>query len=432
MGLISAAVGAARGALKDTWRDYFYCDSLPADVLMTKGTKRQKRNKGSDNIISDGSIIVVNDGQCMIIVEQGYIVEVCAEAGEFIYDMSTEPSLLYGGLGAGIKETFANIGRRFSFGGNEAKDQRVYYVNTKEIMSNKFGTPMPVPFRVVDANIGLDIDISVRCNGEYSYKIVDPLLFYKNVAGNISGDFRRTQIDSQLKSELISALQPGFADISAQGVRYSAVPANTTKLRNALREELSGDWEKRRGIRIEQISINSIAASPEDEERLKTLQMTAVMRDPNMRAANASMATGEAMKAAASNTAGAMTGFMGMNMAGGAGGAFNQPGMYEGVGQPYQAQNAYNVAAGGGFGGARQGAWTCSCGAQNTGKFCQECGKPKPEPAGSWKCPQCGATNTGKFCSECGTPKPADGSWTCSCGTKNTGKFCANCGKPRA
>lgn len=437
MGLIRTGIAAVTSSLSDQFLEYFYCESLPSDVLMSKGVHQKKRSKDSNNVITNGSVIAVNEGQCMLIVQQGEIVEVCAEPGAFRFDSGTEPSVFYGGLGAGIKETFAQIGRRFTFGGNAGTDQRVYYINTKEIVGNKYGTPTPVPFRVVDANIGLDIDISVRCNGEYSYKIVNPLLFYKNVAANVSDTFKRNQIDSQLKSEFLTSLQPGFARISEQGIRYSAVPGHTIELRDALREELSYDWEQRRGIRIEQVGVNSIAASPEDEERIKNLQMTAVMRDPNMRAANASMATGEAMKTAAGNSAGAMTGFMGMNMAGMAGNGmgFNQPGMYSGMGQPYQAQNAYGVAANGGFGAGQQasGGWSCACGTQNTGKFCMNCGKPKPEPAGGWACPKCGVQNTGKFCQECGTPKPADnGSWTCKCGAQNTGKFCINCGSPRA
>jgi membrane protease subunit (stomatin/prohibitin family) len=402
---------------------------------MTKGQRRAKKgsNKGDENIITNGSIIAVNEGQCMIIVQQGEIVEVCAEAGEFVFDSGTEPSVLYGGLGAGIKKTFERIGYRFTFGGNTANDQRVYFFNTKEIMGNKFGTPTPVPFRVVDMNIGLDTDISVRCNGEYSYHIVDPLVFYKNVAANVSGSFTRDKIDSQLKSEFLTALQPGFAKISEQGIRYSAVPGHTTELAKALNEVLSASWAEQRGITIVAIGINSISASPEDEDRIKTLQMTAVMRDPNMRAANASMATGEAMKTAAGNSAGAMTGFMGMNMAqmGGNSMGMNQPGMYSGVGQPYQPQNAYNVASNGGFGGGAQGGWTCECGTQNTGKFCMNCGKPKPAPAAAWACPKCGAQNDGKFCTECGTPRPQGGSWTCECGAVNDGKFCMECGKPR-
>ena len=437
MGLLRAGIGAASGVLADQWRDYFYCDSLTGDVLMTKGQRKQGRgkNKGGD-IITNGSIIAVNEGQCMLIVQQGEIIEVCAEAGEFIFDSGTEASVFYGGLGAGIKKTFERIGYRFTFGGSEANDQRVYFVNTKEIMGNKFGTPTPVPFRVVDQNIGLDTDISVRCNGEYSYKISDPLLFYKNVAANVPGDFTRDKLDSQLKSEFLTALQPAFAEISEQGIRYSAVPGHTRELAKAMNKVLTEDWKDTRGISIAAVGINSIAALPEDEERIKTLQMTAVMRDPNMRAANASMATADAMRTAAGNEAGAMTGFMGMNMAQMSGMGMGQQ-YYDPSGQPYQQPaNHYNVAAGGGFaGGAKtQGGWKCpKCGADNKGKFCMECGTPKPVEAAGWKCPKCGAENKGKFCMECGTPKPAENaSWTCpKCGAENTGRFCMECGTPR-
>ena len=203
MGLIKAGLGAVGGTLADQWKEFFYCESLDKDVMMTKGQKRvgnrSSNKKASDNIISNGSGIVVADGQCMIIVEQGKIVEVCAEPGEFTYDTSTEPSIFSGSFGEGIKETFKTIGKRFTYGGDTGKDQRVYYFNTKELIDNKFGTQNPVPFRVVDRNIGLDIDISIRCNGVYSYKIIDPLLFYTNVAGNVGDEYTRDQIDGQLK-----------------------------------------------------------------------------------------------------------------------------------------------------------------------------------------------------------------------------------------
>ncbi len=441
MGLLRAGIGAAASVLSDQWRDYFYCDSLTSDVLMTKGVKRSKGgNKGSDNIISNGSIIAVNEGQCMIIVQQGEIVEVCAEAGEFVFDSSTEPTVFYGGFGEGLKQSFERLGRRFTFGGDTANDQRVYFFNTKEVMGNKFGTVSPVPFRVVDANIGLDIDISVRCNGEYSYKITDPLLFYKNVAANVSGDFTRDKIDSQLKSEFLTALQPGFARISEMGIRYSSVPGHTTELAQAMREVLSSQWTDRRGISVVAVGINTITALPEDEERIKQLQLTAVMRDPNMRDANLSMAQGEAMKTAAGNEAGAMMGFMGMNMANAAAMGAGAGNIYgNGQQQPYQAPQAYQVQQQGNFAQPQRPAaadgWTCpQCGNVNTGKFCMECGTPKPAPAGSWKCPNCGSENTGKFCMECGTPKPAapaSDTWTCECGAENNGKFCMECGKPR-
>ena len=429
MGLLRAGVGAAASVLADQWRDYFYCDAIPSDVLVVKA---RSRSGGTDNIISDGSIIAVNEGQCMIVVQQGEIIEVCAEAGEFVFEGSSEPSIFYGDLGDSVKKTFERIGRRFSFGGGTANDMRVYYVNTKEIMGNKYGTPVAVPFRVVDTNIGLDTDIAVRCNGEYSYRIIDPILFYKNVCGNVTSTFKREQIDSQLKSEFLTALQPGFGRISDMGIRYSSIPSHTLELAQSMQDVLSSSWTEKRGIAVVAVGMNSIATTPEDEERIKELQRIAVMRDPNMRAANYSMASSEALKTAAGNEAGAMMGFMGMNMAANAAGAMGMPNLYD-TSQPYQPVQNYQTqqpmpAA---------GSWTCpTCGTANTGKFCGNCGTQKPAPVApdSWVCPNCGTTNTGRFCGNCGTqkPAPADGPWTCpDCGTTNTGKFCGGCGRPR-
>lgn len=436
MGLIKAAVGSAKGVLADSWKEMIYCDAIPADVLVVKGQKRvsgrSSNRYGDDNIITNGSRVVVNEGQAMIIVDQGAIVDFCGDAGEYTYDVSSEPSFNFGNIGQSIAETFKQIGGRFEFGGDTGHDQRVYYFNTKEIIGNKYGTANPVPFRVVDQNIGLDVDISVRCNGEYSYKIVNPLLFYKNVCGNVEQPYSRSEIDSQLKSELLTALQPAFAKISAMGVRYSAVPAHTQELADALNEELDSKWRDLRGIEVASFGVNSITASPEDEQMIKNLQRTATMRNADMRQAVIADATAEAMKTAAGNEGGAMNGFFGMNMAGMAGGTAM-------ANQPAQAgayPNQYAVAQGGGFtGGAAT--WTCpKCGHENTGKFCNECGTPKPAPApaaGEWTCPKCGKKNTGKFCGDCGTPKPAESAtWTCpKCGQENEGKFCNECGTPR-
>ena len=417
MGLIKATGNAIGSALGDQWREYFYCDSMPADVLVTKGEKRtsNKRSssntKGEDNIISNGSIIAVNDGQCMLIVDQGKIVEVCAEPGEFVYDTSSEPSIFYGNLGDNIKQTFALIGKRISMGGDPAKDQRVYFINTKEILGNKYGTMNPVPFRVVDNNIGLDIDIALRCNGEYSYKIVDPLLFYTNVCGNVTDDYTRDNIDSMLKTELLTALQPAFAKISELGVRYSNIPGHTMELADALNEVLSEKWTELRGIKVASFGVNTVTASPEDEKMIKDLQKTAVLRNTSMAAATLTSAQAEAMKAAASNTStGPMMAFAGMNMANAAGGLnantlFNMAAQEQAQAaqaQPQQAAPAPQQSA------PAAGEWICSCGAKNSGKFCTECGTKKPEEPVKmqWFCPECGTKNEGKFCIECGTKKP--------------------------
>ncbi|WP_338651281.1 SPFH domain-containing protein [Lysinibacillus sp. Y5S-8] len=429
MGLLKAGVGALTGVLEDQWREYFYCEALSADVLVTKGVKRTSKrgsNKGNDNIISNGSIIAINEGQCMMIVEQGKVVEFSSEAGEYVYDTSTEPSIMFDSdLSQGILETFKQIGKRFTFGGEPAKDQRVYYFNKKEIVGNKYGTPAPIPFRVIDRNIGLDIDIAIRCHGEYSYKIIDPLLFYTNVCGNVEHEFTRVAIDSQLKSELMTALQPAFAQISASGVRYSEIPAHTVALADALNKVLSEKWLATRGLAVVSFGISTLKASDEDEAMIKQLQRSAVMRDPGMAAAHLTGAQAEAMIAAANNEGGAMAGFMGMNMAAQAGGV--------NASQLYQINEQNKQAAMQDQATKATDTWTCACGHENTGKFCSECGAAKPAEEG-WAC-TCGAVNKGEFCSECGAKKPAGALlYVCDkCGWTpedpvNPPKFCPECG----
>ena len=427
MGLIKAIAGAAGGVMADQWKEFFTCEALPADVLAVKGqkktTRRSSNTHGDENIITSGSRIAVADGQCMLIVEQGKVVEVCAEPGEYTYDASTEPSIFAGNLGESIGQVFQNIGKRFTFGGEPPKDQRVYYFNTKELVGNKYGTPSPVPFRVVDQRAGIDIDIAIRCFGEYSYRICDPILFYTNVCGNVGGDYTRDRLDSQLKTELLTALQPAFAKISEQGIRYSALPGHTAELAEALNQELSAKWSRLRGIEIVSLGVSGVKASEEDEQMIKELQRSAAFMDPTRAAAHLVGAQASAMQAAASNTAaGPAMAFMGMNQAAAAGGV-NARDLYQMGGQQTAAQPQAAPAAG----------WTCSCGhTGNTGKFCAECGKPRPEAPAVWVC-SCGAKNSGKFCSECGRPRPAAKCANCGfvpADPANPPKFCPECGKP--
>lgn len=449
MGLIRAAISAVGGTMADQWKEFFICESLDADVLAVKGKKRigsrSANKKGSDNLITSGSGIAVADGQCALIVEQGKIVEVCAEPGEYTYDASTEPTIFSGNLGSSLDQVFDVIGKRFTYGGDTGKDQRIYYINTKELIDNKFGTPNPVPFRVVDRNIGLDVDVSVRCSGVYSYRISNPLLFYANVCGNIEQEYRREELDHQLKTEFISALQPAFAKISDLEIRPNALPGHVTELCDAMNEALTGKWANTRGITVVSVAIGTIDLPKEDAEMIKQAQKTAILRDPMMAAATLTEAQAGAMKTAAGNSAGAMTGFMGMGMAAQNGG-MNAQNLYQmgaEMAQNNAGQNQQNVSSqphmtAPGKGGEKEaaGKWTCACGAVNEKewKFCQECGKERPQEG--WIC-SCGAENKGKFCTECGKPRPKGTPvYQCDkCGwkpedPKNPPKFCPECGDP--
>ena len=434
MGLIKAITAAAGSVLADQWKEYFYCDSLPENVLVRKGKKRvssrSSNTKGSDNIISSGSVIAVADGQCMIIVDQGKIAEICAEPGEFTYDSSAEPSIFAGSLGDSVQKSFVAMGRRFTFGGDAARDQRVYYFNTKELTGNKYGTPSPVPFKVVDMDIGYKTNVNIRCFGEYSYHICDPILFYRNVCGNITGDFTRDRLDGQLKTELLTALQPALGRISDMRIDYTSLPAHTMEIANALNEVLSDTWRNKRGLEIVSFGVSSVKASEEDEARLQEMQRSAFLgSSASVMAGHMAGATAAAMQAAASNQAtGPMMAFAGMNMAGAAGGMnlsdLMKMGQQQKQAEAPSAAQAAPAAAG----------WKCpGCGATATGKFCPECGTKKPEATG-WKC-ACGSVNKGKFCPECGAKKPAsEPLYRCDkCGwepedPKHPPKFCPECG----
>ena len=424
MGLIRAGLNAAGGVLADQWKEFFTCEAIPEGVLALKGRKsggRRSVNRGSDNIITTGSVILVADGQCMMIVDQGRIVEFAAEPGEYTYDASTQPTIFCGDLGEGVAKSFTEFGRRFTFGGEPPKDQRIYYFNTKELTGNKYGTPSPVPFRVVDNNIGLDMDVGIRCFGLFSYRICDPMLFYKNVCGNISEPYTRSRLDEQLRSELLGALGMAFGRISEMGIRYSALQMHTMELADTLNDVLSKKWREKRGLEIVNIGISSLTPVEEDAKRVQQYQAASAFRDPRNAAAQLFSAQADATRTAAANPNGAMMGFMGMNMAQQAGGN---------AAQLYQMGQQQAPAA------PTANSWKCpSCGSTVTGKFCTECGTKKPEIEG-WVC-ACGAVNKGKFCPECGAKKPAGVpqyrcdkcGWEPPKGTKPP-KFCPECGDP--
>ncbi len=409
MGLIKAAAGAIGGTMADQWKDFFICDAIEEDVLVVKGSKhasgRSSNTKGESNVITDGSAILVADGQCMMIVKQGRVIELSAEPGIFIYKNDLSPSIFAGNLKDGLRGAAKDAWERFKFGGGPGKDQRIYYFNTKELLGNKYGTINPIPFKVmIDPSINKFLGISVRCNGEYSYKIVNPMLFYTNVCGNVQNEYTREEIDSQLKSELLTALQPALAKISARGIDYSEIPLYTQEITEALNQELTSQWTEKRGLQIVSFGINSISVSDEDKLKIQNMQQAIFMSDPSMAAGNIAAAQADAMRTAAANENGAMTGFMGMGMAAQASG-LNANDLFRMGQQPQQtaAQQAQMAAAGTASAPPAE-AWICKCGTMASGKFCPECGSPKPTETQSWTC-SCGTVNKGKFCENCGSPR---------------------------
>ena len=389
MGLIQAFIGSIAGTLQDTWKDYFVCDALDNNTLMVKGVKKGSKGLFADgDIISDGSGIVVSEGQCAIIVDEGQIVEVAAEPGGYTFDTSTSPSIFSGGF-QGIKDTFAEMVEHFTYGGRAAKNQRVYYINTKEITGNMFGTATPIPFRVIDKNTNMDLEVPIRCNGEYSFRITNPLLFYKNVAANQPNGFYKETLASQMKAEFLTGLQQALAEISVAGVRYSEVPAHTLELTDALNEALTKRWVEARGISVASVGINSLSLNKEDEDRIKNLQMANAIKDPNMIAATLANAQADALRDAANNPNGSVNGMMAINMMNG------NSAISDALNAANQRQQATAAPT--------EETWTCpTCGATCTGNFCSKCGAQKPASS---------------FCPYCGKPVPAGSA------------FCPNCGK---
>lgn len=440
MGLIQAGLGALGGTLADQWKEFFYCDSLSRDVLMVKGqkklTSKSSNTAGSDNIITNGSGIVVNEGQCMIIVDQGKIVEFCAAPGEYTWDASTEPSLFTGKFGQSLLDTFKTVGKRFTYGGEIPKDQRVYYFNMKEIPENTFGTKTPIIFRVVDKNINLDTDVQLRCNGYYSFRIKNPLLFYSKVAGNVVDSYRTDTILPMMKTEFISALQPAMSRLSDLEMRPSQIGAHLEELAEAVNIELAPKWIDGRGIECVSIAMNPPSLSEEDQKKLTDAQYEGRYTNVNQAAAGLAAAQMQAMKDAANNSAGAMTGFLGMGFAQQQGQTSNVSSLFQMAEQKNaeaaKAQQAQTAAA------ADQDEWVCpKCGSKVSGKFCTECGEKKPEAADGWTCTSCGHVNKGKFCQECGAKKPEGAlQYACDkCGWQpedptKPPKFCPECGDP--
>ena len=419
MGIIKAVAGAVGGGLADSWLEVIEPDNMTDTTVAVPGVqvsnKRSSNKRGTNGVISNGSVIHVYPNQMMLLIDGGRIIDYSAEEGYYQVYLSSAPSMFNGELKASVKETFSRI----KFGGQPSASQQVVYINLQEIKGIKFGTRNPLQY----FDNMYNAELFLRCHGMYSIKITDPLKFFAEAIPRSGGRVDINDINEQYLSEFMTALQAAINQMSVDGVRISTLPSKGMELAKYMSNVLDSEWNESRGMEICSVGISSISYDDESKELINMRNKGAMLSDPGVREGYVQGSIARGMEAAGSNKAGAAQAFMGMGVGmQGAGGFMNtasQTNMAQMAAQQQAQQNAANA-----------GGWTCSCGKVNTGKFCAECGKPKPAPSGSWKC-QCGAENTGKFCSECGKPKPDDGKWVCSCGSENTGKFCAECGKPK-
>lgn len=450
MGIIKAVANAIGGGFADQWLEVYEANDMGEHTVFTDGVliRKGQNTKGTNNTVSNGSIIHVYDNQFMMLVDGGKVVDYTAEPGYYKVDNSSLPSLFNGELGETVKETFSRI----KYGGQTPTAQKVFFVNLQEIKGIKFGTRNPINY----FDNFYNAELFLRAHGTYSVKITNPLQFYAEVIPRNKDRVNFEEIGDQYISEFLEALQAAINQMSADGTRISYVTSKAMELGKYMQDILDEDWTQLRGMEIQKVGIASVSYDEESQKLINMRNEGAMLgSDFNVMRGMAVKNLTEGVRDAGSNAAGAMNGFMGVGMGMNAMnqtlsglGAMQTPadmqrmgmqqgGMNQGMGgmSAGMQQNGVNPGMQGETanpGMAQSTGWTCECGHVNTGKFCSECGKPMPAPAASeWTC-ECGHVNTGKFCSECGKPAPAASTeWTCECGTVNAGKFCSNCGKAR-
>lgn len=416
MGIIKAVGSAISGGFADQWLETIEASDMSDHTVFASGVKIRKgqNTKGTDNLVSNGSMIHVKDNQFMMLVDGGKVVDYTAEPGYYQVNNSSAPSLFNGQFGDAIKESF----NRIKFGGETPYKQQVYFINLQEIKGIKFGTRNPVNY----FDSFYNAELFLRTHGTYSIKITDPLKFYAEVIPKNKSKVDFEEINEQYTDEFLSALQSSINQMSADGIRISFVSSKGRELGKYMAETLDEDWTKTRGMEIQSVGIGSISYAEDSQDLINLRNQGAMMSDPSIREGYVQKNIAEGLKAAGSNKNGSMSGFMGMGLGMQTGGNFMAAASQSNMQQMKQSEPVKMEPV-------TKNTWKCSCGAENVGKFCPECGAKKPENK-TWIC-SCGNTNTGKFCSECGKERPNQSSWVCECGAVNTGKFCPECGKMR-
>ena len=413
MGLIKAAMGAVGGALGDQWLDAFEAYNMGDTTVFTKGVfvnngERSSNKKGTENVISNGSVIHVYPGQFMMLVDGGKIVDYTAEEGYYKVDNKAAPSLFNGEFGDSLKDVW----ERFKFGGTPSYSQKVYFINLQEIKGIKFGTPAPVNY----FDNFYNSELFLRAHGTYSIKITNPLLFYTEAIPKNNEHVDISDINEQYLSEFLNAFSAALNKMSVDNIRISHVASKSLELSKYMASELDDEWNKTRGFEVCAVGIASISYDEESKALIEMRNKGAMLSDPTVREGYVQGSIARGFEAAGSNEGGSAQAFMGMGM--GMGAAGNFMGSMSETNRQQMQQNATKSAD----------TWRCACGAECSGNFCPACGAKKPV-ASNWKC-ACGAECSGNFCPVCGAKKPSG--WTCpECGKTCDGNFCPACGHKR-
>lgn len=389
MGIVKALTSAIGGSLADQWLEVIEAGSMGDQTIFTSGVKVRKgsNTKGTDNTVSDGSVIHVYPNQFMLLVDGGKVIDYTGEPGYFTVKNSSMPSLFNGQLKEAVSESFDRV----RFGGQTPTSQKVYFINLQEIKGIKFGTPNPINYFDQFYNA----ELFLRAHGTYSVKVTDPILFYAEAVPKNAEHVEVEDINGQYLSEFLEALQSSINQMSADGIRISYVASKGRELGQYMADVLDDQWRAGRGMEIQSVGIASISYDEESKALIQMRNQGAMLSDPGVREGYVQGAAARGIEAAGSNANGSLAGFMGMGMGMNTAGGFMGAASAANANQMQMNQAAKSAGA--------QETWTCSCGSVNTGKFCSECGNKKPE--GPWTC-GCGAVNNGKFCSECGKPRP--------------------------
>lgn len=410
MGIIKAAADLVKGNLGDQWLEVYEAENMGDQTVFTRGVqiRRGQNTKGTDNTVSNGSVVHVYDNQFMILVDGGKIVDYTAEPGYYTINNSALPSMLNGQFGDSLSEAF----KRFKYGGQTPTKQKVYFINLQEIKGIKFGTRQPVNY----FDSFYNAELFLRAHGTYSIKITNPLQFYAEAIPKNTDHVEIDEINEQYLSEFLEALQSAINQMSADGIRISFVSSKARELGKYMAGILDEEWNQMRGMEVQAVGI-SISYNEESQKLINLRNEGAMLSDPTIREGYVQAAAARGLEAAGSNANGAMAGFMGMGMASNIGGSIVGNASSVNMAQMQMNQQAQN----------NMNQMNMGMGQMNQSNMGVQ---PQPQQAAGWTC-SCGQVNSGKFCSNCGKPAPST-DWTCSCGQVNTGNFCSNCGKPRA